>query len=528
MKYQRNASRLVASSPFGTITGTNAMGHLTTAIHSLSRRPKNGLGPAYPSERERQDYLQSIGHRKIPVQVTDHRDGSYRISFVPDAAGNLSVFIYVNNKPIKRELQSKCLAQQTQPVGKVSANGRPDVLSATAVSIPEDSHLTMSSAIATILNPEDIYAALQKMMSSEVRRMPLQYRQAKEALATLVEHLPEGTVASARYLYIRVSKTSAVIPSVRKYSIHLTADPTCPLCCNTDTALHRVISCVYADPIWQWCRVRVRKIIRDERGDVSDTHMLHCDFFTFPSVRRRAAAWYILHAIGFLVDHSKPVTVQDFIQLLRQDRWNAAQRVTLRKVFFMVILLLDIMPLQALHRNDIQPPQARHITTSSCHRPGIAIHRNDIQPSQARHCRPTVSRQFIFPSGRFRHKTAGLYWLAEDCRLAFNGPISAHLECKNVVFQGSPFQVCVRTLRPHPGTFHCCSFCSSHGNKEATCGCGGTMPGALLSLRTTRISHTTTSHYTYFPSHHTHPTFTSQLPPFQNTLHFASHPRPLA
>ncbi|KAJ8896053.1 hypothetical protein PR048_001394 [Dryococelus australis] len=219
--------------------------------------------------------------------------------------------------------------------------------------------LCQSSAIATILHPEDIYAALQKMMWSEVRHMPLQYRQAKEALATLVEHLPEGTVASARYLYIRASKTSAVIPSVvnrtptirwrrpwkiladlnlssdlraaafgcynnivttqqRKYSIHLTADPACPLCGNTDTALHRAISCVYATPIWKCCRVRVRKIIRDERGDVSDTHMLHCDFFTFLSVRRRAAAWYILHAIGFLVDHSNSVTVQDFVQLLRR------------------------------------------------------------------------------------------------------------------------------------------------------------------------------------------------------------------
>ncbi|KAJ8873177.1 hypothetical protein PR048_026800 [Dryococelus australis] len=99
---------------------------------------------------------------------------------------------------------------------------------------------------------------------------------AKEALATLVEYLPEGTVASTRYLSIRASKTSAVIPSVlnrtptirwrrprkilahhnlssdlraaafgfynnivttqqRKYSIHLTADPACPLCGNIDT-----------------------------------------------------------------------------------------------------------------------------------------------------------------------------------------------------------------------------------------------------------------------------------------------------
>lgn len=35
----------------------------------------------------------------------------------------------------------------------------------------------------------------------------------------------------------------------------------------------------------------------------------------------------------------------------------------------------------------------------------------------------------------------------------------------------------VRALKPHQGTFHCCSFCSSNGSKEATCGCERKMPG---------------------------------------------------
>lgn len=44
--------------------------------------------------------------------------------------------------------------------------------------------------------------------------------------------------------------------------------------------------------------------------------------------------------------------------------------------------------------------------------------------------------------------------------------------------QGSPFVLNVkRKLRRHTGTFHCCSFCSSGGDKEARCGCPGTMPG---------------------------------------------------
>uniref|UniRef100_A0A8C2FQU9 RING-type E3 ubiquitin transferase n=2 Tax=Cyprinus carpio TaxID=7962 RepID=A0A8C2FQU9_CYPCA len=46
--------------------------------------------------------------------------------------------------------------------------------------------------------------------------------------------------------------------------------------------------------------------------------------------------------------------------------------------------------------------------------------------------------------------------------------------------QGSPFVLNVkRKFRRHRGMFHCCSFCSSGGAKEARCGCTGTMPGGF-------------------------------------------------
>ncbi|XP_010732353.2 tripartite motif-containing protein 45 [Larimichthys crocea] len=46
--------------------------------------------------------------------------------------------------------------------------------------------------------------------------------------------------------------------------------------------------------------------------------------------------------------------------------------------------------------------------------------------------------------------------------------------------KGSPFMLNVkRKFRRHSGTFHCCSFCSSGGSKEARCGCPGTMPGGF-------------------------------------------------
>ncbi|XP_037095232.1 tripartite motif-containing protein 45 [Syngnathus acus] len=46
--------------------------------------------------------------------------------------------------------------------------------------------------------------------------------------------------------------------------------------------------------------------------------------------------------------------------------------------------------------------------------------------------------------------------------------------------KGSPFVLNVtKKLRHHTGVFHCCSFCSSGGAKEARCGCPGTMPGGF-------------------------------------------------
>ncbi|XP_026882390.2 tripartite motif-containing protein 45 isoform X1 [Electrophorus electricus] len=46
--------------------------------------------------------------------------------------------------------------------------------------------------------------------------------------------------------------------------------------------------------------------------------------------------------------------------------------------------------------------------------------------------------------------------------------------------KGSPFSLTVRPkFRRHHGIFHCCSFCSSKGAKEAQCGCPGTMPGGF-------------------------------------------------
>ncbi|XP_038063603.1 tripartite motif-containing protein 45-like [Patiria miniata] len=46
--------------------------------------------------------------------------------------------------------------------------------------------------------------------------------------------------------------------------------------------------------------------------------------------------------------------------------------------------------------------------------------------------------------------------------------------------KGSPFRVTVHEgWREHAGIWHCCTFCSSEGSRQATCACGGKMPGGF-------------------------------------------------
>ncbi|KAM4700610.1 E3 ubiquitin-protein ligase TRIM45 [Discoglossus pictus] len=76
------------------------------------------------------------------------------------------------------------------------------------------------------------------------------------------------------------------------------------------------------------------------------------------------------------------------------------------------------------------------------------------------------------------------------------GELSVGVCLKGRHIQGSPFTVRVRgRSRQHSGIFHCCTFCSSGGQKEARCACGGTMPGGYQGCGHGHKGHPGHSHW---------------------------------
>ncbi|XP_076626566.1 uncharacterized protein LOC143344413 [Colletes latitarsis] len=66
----------------------------------------------------------------------------------------------------------------------------------------------------------------------------------------------------------------------------------------------------------------------------------------------------------------------------------------------------------------------------------------------------------------------------------------------NILMENSTEGARISILQPpHTGIYHCCTFCSSGGKKEAVCGCGGTMPGGYRGCGHGHNEHPGVSHW---------------------------------
>ncbi|CAB3231479.1 unnamed protein product [Arctia plantaginis] len=77
-------------------------------------------------------------------------------------------------------------------------------------------------------------------------------------------------------------------------------------------------------------------------------------------------------------------------------------------------------------------------------------------------------------SARVTSRPDGTYTLAVTPRSP--GAYLLAVTINNKPIKGSPFTCCARAGASHWGVYHCCTFCSSGGKREATCGCGAQMP----------------------------------------------------
>ncbi|XP_017877516.1 uncharacterized protein LOC108623486 [Ceratina calcarata] len=66
----------------------------------------------------------------------------------------------------------------------------------------------------------------------------------------------------------------------------------------------------------------------------------------------------------------------------------------------------------------------------------------------------------------------------------------------NAPLENSSEDARISMFKPyHTGTYHCCTFCSSGGRQDVTCGCGGTMPGGYNGCGHGHVGHPGVHHW---------------------------------
>ena len=133
-----------------------------------------------------------------------------------------------------------------------------------------------------------------------------------------------------------------IIPNnARLYSIRLRDTPLCSTCGQTDTTLHRVMSCLGAREVWIWTRFRLALMLRLDPRHVPFTWVLFPALNIWPPPRQNAILWVLGHMDYFTLQDHPALELQDYIDFLRRPRWKTCRWCQRNKVYGNYLDVLD-------------------------------------------------------------------------------------------------------------------------------------------------------------------------------------------
>ena len=117
-----------------------------------------------------------------------------------------------------------------------------------------------------------------------------------------------------------------IIPTnVRLHTIRLRETPRCMKCGQTDTIMHRVMSCETAQDIWSWTRFRIALMLRTDPRHVPFTWLLFPTMQIWPPQRHNAILWMLGHMVQYTTTKHPTLMMQDYIDFMRRSRWKTYQ-----------------------------------------------------------------------------------------------------------------------------------------------------------------------------------------------------------
>jgi hypothetical protein len=114
-----------------------------------------------------------------------------------------------------------------------------------------------------------------------------------------------------------------LIPTNKKlYRISLPDTPTCQMCNQTNTTLHRMMSRLGGRDIWHWTHSRIALMLSIDPQHVTVTWLLFSALHIWTPPRQSAIIWLMSHVIYFSFREHPTLDLQDCTDFLRRSRWT--------------------------------------------------------------------------------------------------------------------------------------------------------------------------------------------------------------
>jgi len=134
-----------------------------------------------------------------------------------------------------------------------------------------------------------------------------------------------------------------IIPTNIQFNrIRMTNTESCSECGQSDTLVHRLISCGEGSRTWNWLQSRIARIMRTSEAQVPSERLIQPQFKLWPPQRHRAVLWMLALYVGFRLNNPRTLKSQDLMDFLQRSKWKTYTRNNRRGMVANFLVVLDI------------------------------------------------------------------------------------------------------------------------------------------------------------------------------------------
>jgi len=131
------------------------------------------------------------------------------------------------------------------------------------------------------------------------------------------------------------------VSNERLHRIKMSPTKGCKECGKKDTFIHRLTECGEGQPMWEWTRKVIARMLHTIPARIPNEWLLRPQFYLWPLQLQRAVLWALSRFVTFRLNRQRGQTLHDLMDFLRRSKWKMYQSPSRRRSVANFLTVLD-------------------------------------------------------------------------------------------------------------------------------------------------------------------------------------------